>query len=66
MPKPGEPAFLEVGDKVETSTVVGIIEVMKLMSSVMAEVEGEVTRVLASDGQLVEAGQPLFAVRTTR
>ena len=65
-PKPGEPAFLEVGDKVEVGAVVGILEVMKLMSSVTSEVEGEVVRVLASDGELVEAGQPLFAVRTTR
>lgn len=65
-PKPGEPAFLEVGDKVEVGSVVGILEVMKLMSSVTSEVEGEVIRVLASDGQLVEAGQPLFVVRTTR
>ncbi|MQA60690.1 MAG: acetyl-CoA carboxylase biotin carboxyl carrier protein [Actinophytocola sp.] len=65
-PKPGEPPFLEVGDKVEIGAVVGILEVMKLMSSVTSDVEGEVIRVLADDGELVEVGQPLFVVRTIR
>ena len=63
-PKPGEPPFVEVGDKVEADAVVGIVEVMKLMSSITADVTGEVTKVFAQNGQLVEADQPLFAVRT--
>jgi len=64
-PKPGEPQFVEVGDKIDAEAVVGIVEVMKLMSSIPAGVAGEVTRVLAHDGQLVEADQPLFAVRAS-
>lgn len=62
-PKPGDPPFVTVGDKVEEDTVVCIVEVMKLMNSVVAGVRGEVTRVLAGNGELVEAEQPLFAVR---
>ncbi|MBB3045633.1 acetyl-CoA carboxylase biotin carboxyl carrier protein [Nocardioides soli] len=62
-PKPGEPPFVEVGTKVGADTTVGIVEVMKLMSSIQAGAEGEVTRVLVEDGQLVEAGQPLFVLR---
>jgi acetyl-CoA carboxylase biotin carboxyl carrier protein len=64
-PKPGERPFVEVGDKIDAEAVVGIVEVMKLMSSIPAGVTGEITRVLAHDGQLVEADQPLFAVRAT-
>ena len=63
-PKPGEAPFVEVGDKIDADTVVGIVEVMKLMSSITAGVTGEVTKVFAQNGQLVEADQPLFAVRT--
>lgn len=62
-PKPGEAVFVEIGDKVDADSVVGIVEVMKLMTSVTAKVSGEITRVFAVDGDLVEAEQPLFAVR---
>lgn len=62
-PKPGEAVFVEIGDKVDADSVVGIVEVMKLMTSVTAKVTGEITRVFAVDGDLVEAEQPLFAVR---
>ncbi|MFE7422085.1 acetyl-CoA carboxylase biotin carboxyl carrier protein [Rhodococcus sp. NPDC057529] len=62
-PKPGEPTFVEVGDKVEADEVVCIVEVMKLMNSVPAGAQGEITAVFAADGDLVEFGQPLFAIR---
>ncbi|PWU55447.1 acetyl-CoA carboxylase biotin carboxyl carrier protein [Micromonospora globispora] len=62
-PKPGEAQFVEVGDKVDPDTVVCIVEVMKLMNSVPAGVSGEVTRVFARDGDLIEFDQPIFAVR---
>ncbi|WP_063058290.1 acetyl-CoA carboxylase biotin carboxyl carrier protein [Nocardia sienata] len=62
-PKPGERPFVEVGDKVELDSVLGIIEVMKLMNSVPAGAEGEVTAIYATDGDLVEFDQPLFAIR---
>jgi acetyl-CoA carboxylase biotin carboxyl carrier protein len=62
-PKPGEPPFVAVGDRVEANTVVCIIEVMKLMNSVEAGVAGVVSAVHAADGELVEHGQPLFTIR---
>jgi acetyl-CoA carboxylase biotin carboxyl carrier protein len=62
-PKPGDPPFVEVGDKVETDSVVGIVEVMKLMNSVSAGVAGEIVAVHAENGQLVEFDEPLFSVR---
>jgi acetyl-CoA carboxylase biotin carboxyl carrier protein len=62
-PKPGEPPFVEVGDKVEAGSVVGIVEVMKLMSSISAGVDGEIVAVHAENGDLVEFDQPLFSVR---
>src|SRR4051812_40328899 len=62
-PKPGDPPFVEVGEKVEADSVVCIVEVMKLMNSVTAGVSGEVTAVHAQNGDLVEFDQPLFSVR---
>jgi len=62
-PKPGEPPFVEVGAKVNEDTVVGIIEVMKLMNSVHAGVKGEVVEILAANGTLVEYGEVLLRVR---
>jgi acetyl-CoA carboxylase biotin carboxyl carrier protein len=62
-PKPGEAAFIEVGAQVEEDTVIGIIEVMKLMNSVRAGVKGEVTRILAANAALVEYGETLIRVR---
>ena len=62
-PKPGEPPFVEVGSKVSEDTVVGIIEVMKLMNSVSAGVKGEVVQVLTDNGAAVEYGEILLRVR---
>jgi acetyl-CoA carboxylase biotin carboxyl carrier protein len=62
-PKPGAPAFVEVGSEVQEETVIGIIEVMKLMNAVRAGVRGTVIAVLAQDGNLVEHGEPLLRVR---
>lgn len=64
-PKPGEPAFVQLGAAVEPDSVLCIIEVMKLMNSVHAEVNGEVVAVHVRDGELVEFGQPLFSIRET-
>lgn len=61
-PKPGEAAFVKVGDRVEPETVLCIVEVMKLMNSVTAGVAGVIAAVHARDGDLVEHGQPLFTV----
>ena len=62
-PKPGEPPFVEVGSKVNEETVVGIVEVMKLMNSVHAGVKGEVVEILAANAALVEYGEVLLRVR---
>ncbi|MBO9582499.1 MAG: biotin carboxyl carrier domain-containing protein, partial [Sphingobium sp.] len=62
-PKPGEPPFVEVGARVEADTVIGIIEVMKLMNSARAGVAGEVVEVLAVNGEMVEHGEVLMLVR---
>jgi acetyl-CoA carboxylase biotin carboxyl carrier protein len=62
-PKPGEPPFVEVGSKVVEDTVIGIIEVMKLMNSVRAGAKGEVVEILAENGALVEFDEVLLRVR---
>ena len=61
-PKPGAAAFVEVGAAVEADTVIGIVEVMKLMNTVRAGVRGTVTAVVARDGALVEYGETLIRV----
>ena len=61
-PKPGEPPFVRVGDRVEPDTVVCIVEVMKLMNSVSAGVSGVIAAIHARDGELVEFDQLLFTV----
>lgn len=62
-PKPGDAPFVSVGDRVEADTVVCIIEVMKLMNSVVAGVAGIVAAIHANDGELVEHGQTLFTIQ---
>jgi acetyl-CoA carboxylase biotin carboxyl carrier protein len=62
-PKPGAPAFVQVGAQVMEDTIVGIIEVMKLMNTVRAEMRGTITEIIAADGALVEFGATLMRVR---
>jgi acetyl-CoA carboxylase biotin carboxyl carrier protein len=62
-PKPGEAPFVEVGAKVEENTVIGIIEVMKLMNSVRAGKKGQIAEILTENGALVEYGETLMRVR---
>ncbi|MGA9885613.1 MAG: biotin/lipoyl-containing protein [Candidatus Acidiferrales bacterium] len=62
-PKPGEPPFVEIGAKVDEDTVIGIIEVMKLMNSVRAGAKGRIAETLAENGALVEYGEILMRVR---
>ena len=62
-PKPGSPPFVEVGSIVEEDTVVGIIEVMKLMNTVRAGVRGTITEIVGSDGELVEFGATILRLR---
>lgn len=62
-PSPDAPEFVKVGDRVNEKSVVCILEAMKLMNELEAEVKGEIVEVLVANGQLVEYGQPLFLVK---
>jgi len=61
-PKPGAAPFVDIGAAVEPDSVIGIIEVMKLMNTVRAGVRGVVTEIVAVDGELVEYGAVLMRV----
>jgi len=61
-PAPGEPAFVKVGDKVKKGQVVCIVEAMKLMNEIEADVAGEVKEFLLDDGQPVNPGTPLMVI----
>jgi acetyl-CoA carboxylase biotin carboxyl carrier protein len=63
-PSPTSESFVKIGDHVEQDSVVCIIEAMKLMNEIQAEVTGEIVKIFAENGQPVEYGQPLFAVKT--
>jgi acetyl-CoA carboxylase biotin carboxyl carrier protein len=62
-PSPENPSFVEVGAKVEDKTVVCIIEAMKIMNEIQAEVKGTVSEILVENGQPVEYGQRLFKIK---
>ena len=62
-PAPGAEPFVKVGSKVNENSVVCIVEAMKLMNEIEAEVKGEIAEILVENGQLVEYGQPLFLVK---
>ncbi len=62
-PRPGDPPFVAVGDRVEDDTTIAIIEVMKLMNPIRAGVTGTVVALLAENGSAVEQGQPLLRVK---
>jgi len=62
-PSPGAPAFVKPGDQVEVGQVLCIVEAMKLMNEIESDMAGEVVRRIVSNGQPVEYGQPLFAIR---
>jgi acetyl-CoA carboxylase biotin carboxyl carrier protein len=62
-PSPDSPPYAKVGDHVTADTVVCIIEAMKVMNEIKAEMAGTVEKVLISNGQTVEYGQVLFKVR---
>lgn len=63
-PNPDSEDYVKVGSKVSNSSVVCIVEAMKLFNEIEADVKGEIVEVLAQNGQLVEYGQPLFLVKT--
>jgi acetyl-CoA carboxylase biotin carboxyl carrier protein len=61
-PKPGAPPYVAIGQRVEATAEVCLIEVMKLFTSVCAGTAGTVREVFAEDSQLVEFDQPLFLI----
>jgi len=62
-PAPGAAPFVEVGQRVEPDTIVCIIEVMKLMNSITADARGVVTEIRVADGEHIEYGEVLIAIR---
>ena len=63
-PEPGAPAFVDVGAMVRKGQVLCIIEAMKLMNEIDSEYDGEVVNVYVENGQPVQYGERLFAIRT--
>ncbi|HET8715075.1 MAG TPA: acetyl-CoA carboxylase biotin carboxyl carrier protein, partial [Holophagaceae bacterium] len=61
--EPGAPPFVSVGDQVKKGQVLCIIEAMKLMNEIECDVAGEVVKILVENGQPVEYGERLFAIR---
>ena len=62
-PSPESESYVEVGDTVTPDTVVCIVEAMKVMNEIKAEMSGVITEILVEDGSPVEFGQALFRVR---
>jgi acetyl-CoA carboxylase biotin carboxyl carrier protein len=62
-PSPGAPPFAKVGDVVEVGQILCIVEAMKLMNEIESDVAGEIVKKLVSNGQPIEYGQELFAIR---
>ncbi len=61
-PTPDAGPYVSVGDEVNEDSVVCIVEAMKVMNEIKAELKGTVTKVLVEDGTPVQYGQPLFLV----
>jgi len=63
-PKPGSPSFVKVGDRVDVGQVLCIVEAMKLMNELEAEVSGTVREILVENAQPVQFGQVLFHIQS--
>ena len=61
-PSPEEPAFVSKGQAVKAGELICIIEAMKIMNQIEADIDGKIVRVLVENGEAVEYGQPLFIV----
>ena len=62
-PAPGEPHFIEVNDNVKVNQTVCLVEAMKLMNEIEAEVSGEVVEILVKDGEIIDCGQALMKIK---
>src|SRR5271157_3576866 len=65
-PSPGSPPFVKVGDVLEVGQVLCIVEAMKLMNEIECDVAGELVKKLVANGQPIEYGQELFALRPAK
>jgi acetyl-CoA carboxylase biotin carboxyl carrier protein len=65
-PSPGAPPFVKVGDVVEVGQVLCIVEAMKLLNEIESDVAGEIVKKMGSNGQPIEYGQELFAIRAKK
>jgi acetyl-CoA carboxylase biotin carboxyl carrier protein len=65
-PAPGAPPFVEVGSRVKENDIVGIIDVMKLMSTIKAGVRGVISKICVENEQMVEYGQALVIIDPTQ
>jgi acetyl-CoA carboxylase biotin carboxyl carrier protein len=65
-PSPEADPYVEVGDAVKEDTTICIIEAMKVMNEIKAEMEGTVQEILVSNGEAVEYGQPLFLLKRAK
>ena len=65
-PSPGSPPFVKVGDTLEVGQVLCIVEAMKLMNEIECDVAGELVKKLVANGQPIEYGQELFALRPAK
>ncbi len=65
-PSPGSPPFVKVGDRLEVGQLLCIVEAMKLMNEIECDVAGELVKKLVANGQPIEYGQELFAVRQSK
>jgi acetyl-CoA carboxylase biotin carboxyl carrier protein len=64
-PDPSSPSFVEIGQRVKKGQTLCIIEAMKLMNEIESEYEGEIVKAYAENGQAVQYGERLFAIKTT-
>ena len=62
-PSPESDPYVQPGDRIEVGSVLCIIEAMKVMNEIRAEVAGEVAEILVANGEAVEYGQPIFHIR---
>ena len=65
-PNPKAETYVKVGDRVDASTVVCIIEAMKVFNEIPAETRGQIVAVLVADGEAVDFEKPLFKVDTSK
>ena len=62
-PSPGKPAYAKVGDKVKVGQALCVLEAMKIMNEIDADVAGEIVEICVENESLVEFGQPLFKIK---